>query len=70
MEYERRVLVMVRLSDFVPRCRERIKEILPKKFGSCSPVRFKEREQIHLGIGELNLKGIGLCLVGTKEAFK
>ena len=45
--------------------------MLLKNFVTCSLVRLKEREQIHLGIGEEPCKkGIGLCLVDTKEAFK
>ena len=45
--------------------------MLRKNFVTCSLVRLKEREQIHLEIGELPCKkGIGLCLVGTKEALK
>ena len=51
LEYQRRVLVTIRLSDSVLRCRER-KEMLPQNFGTCSLVTLKEREQIHLGFGE------------------
>ena len=40
------------LSDFVLRCRE-LKEMLRKIFVTCSLVRLKDIEQIHLGIGAL-----------------
>ena len=52
LEYLRRVLVTIRLTDSFLRCRER-KEMLRKNFGTCSLVRLKERERIHLGIREL-----------------